>query len=400
MCGIYGILIPTYKKLSEEERNHYTSVLKQLSIANSKRGEDAVGLFTIGRDRKISTFKKTYPVWKAIFDESWNDAIKITDNTLAVVCHVRERSDKSWNNDVETAHPHITTSIIGVHNGTIRNYKEFSSDGVESDSITLFRFIEEKGILAVDRLCGTMAICYVNFNVNPTIVNFAAYKKPLHFAYENGVLLFSSEYFHLRSVLRANSKILYLSDGVMIRFNLKKGLKSSVSSIPELIGYSRNTDDIIYRVYSDKSESKKCPICNYNYYTETTIRYFTNKVMRKQCISCKPNSCDICGHKIKFTYEEKDKCHDNNLWSFGQKYLCRNCYLDIINQKLLSAPTENKGKCIKCKKTLPNNCMEYCFNKNNKLVKICVLCSEAETARNQIKFEEYYAITAPKQKTI
>lgn len=393
MCGIYGILVPRQKNLSVEETTHYNETIRKLSIANTSRGEDAVGLFKVDRKGKISYYKRAIPMWNAFYDPGWNKMVNIDNDLTGIVCHVRERSVKTWNNDDKNAHPHITSSLIGVHNGTIDNFIEFYPNE-ESDSLSLFKFIEEKGLEHLDKLSGAMAVVYVNYNENPKIFNFISYKRPLHFAHENGLLIFSSDDTHLRSILTGKSKIFSLEEGRLLKVNTNKGLKKSVVKIVVPSCLSSREKVYAYEHYSSTPtvSYRKCDICNSCCYTVVTIRNVHNVKVKEHCLTCKPDACTHCGFKMKYDYYSNKEKVDNNLWAVNARdFLCRDCYLDYMTTALIEKSPDKLCRCVLCKAKLPINCMEYFFVKG-KLHKRCATCSFKLKTKEEALYEEIHQL--------
>lgn len=404
MCGIYGVIFPRSAK-DQLVKEKYREKFIQLSVANSKRGEDATGVFRITRNKELRLFKRSKPIWNNMFHPDWVKTTSVDEETVALIGHNRERSSKSWSNSAEFAHPHIVGNIVGVHNGTLTNFTDIYEDETH-DSIALFRYINENGPNKLDKLVGSAAVCYVNFRKNPNVFYFISCERPLNYVVENGVLVFSSETEHLRSVLDTKSKIWVLKSGFLMRVNANKNLKTRFYPIPEVAKFKTYTppsssvssgittapnttntvvddDDEInwycgwnngmgsstnqhhlptdtrhnygHKPYPSTPEHS-CDVCNKSLYQTIVLVFSENgKYKRKQCLSCKPDKCTVCNVITCYNQEnimiEKDSI-----------MTCKKCYLEKMNEKLLkTCSPEEKDICSTCSSEMPLNCMEMIY---------------------------------------
>lgn len=385
MCGIYGVIYARNQR-SSLIRESYRRKFIQLAIANTKRGEDATGVLRVDKS-KLVIFKRSKPIWNNLVHPKWMSTTSLNENTVAFIGHNRERSSKAWSNDAKFAHPHIAGNLIGVHNGTISNYNDVFTDA-DHDSIALFRFIYEHGVDQLNKLVGSMAVCYLNFKSNPNVFYFISHDRPLHYLTENGVFIFSSEADHLSSVIETKSTTWSLKSGYLLKVNANKNLKTSWRTIPEPARYKTwtpantnssnssllnnstvydDSDDIDYAWYSgwrenstpslhgpppltgvqhglnfsQQSTTKKesCHLCNRELYSEVLVFDESGVFKRKQCLTCKPDRCIKCNTVTNYQRENIMVMVDNSMY-------CKSCYLEMMNKERL--PNASESRTIIC----------------------------------------------------
>jgi len=139
MCGI-GALVLGNKKRSKKEFREIRKSFEDLMVATQIRGRHATGAFVVNKSG-IKFYKVPLPASKAIRQDGWKELMDdINEETIAVVGHVRfaTQGDPDEN---ENNHPILNDSIIGVHNGIIRNDYEICTEhpyDEEVDSAAIF----------------------------------------------------------------------------------------------------------------------------------------------------------------------------------------------------------------------------------------------------------------------
>lgn len=132
MCGIFGIVY--HDRLSPATRLKSRILLNFLAVVSSDRGNDATGVATVDQDGSARVYKQTVPATTMVFQKPWNRLIRaIPETTFAIVGHTRQKS--VGENSVANAHPHVFNKLVGTHNGTITNHKDFGpAEKFQNDS--------------------------------------------------------------------------------------------------------------------------------------------------------------------------------------------------------------------------------------------------------------------------
>ena len=135
MCGIIGVAGNVHKK--EED------VLRTLLILDSLRGEDSTGCAFIHRDGKETIAKELGGPFNLFNSKEFEDSYKKANR--AIIGHNRYATVGGVSK--ETAHPFDFDTLVGVHNGTLKNkYKLLDAKDHAVDSANLFHHIGEKGL--------------------------------------------------------------------------------------------------------------------------------------------------------------------------------------------------------------------------------------------------------------
>lgn len=146
MCGIVGYV-------TTDSNRHYNSKAKQDALAdliqvNSLRGADSTGFFAVDRKGDYDWTKNAVSGWQFVRHKP---VLKLLDKFNlynAIVFHNRYATVGEINPN--TAHPFDIGRIVGVHNGTLFNYKELSEKSYKVDSEYMFDAMNKLG--AVDAL--------------------------------------------------------------------------------------------------------------------------------------------------------------------------------------------------------------------------------------------------------
>jgi hypothetical protein len=138
MCGITGFV-----NLGKGKLWNTDNILPELMFASQLRGRDAVGMFGVDRDTpnfvnfvKATGGADTFLQWA----EPHKKIIRPSENFRFVVAHNRAATVGN-KDDVNAAHPHVTSNIILVHNGTLSHYP--GKDQHVSDSSAIATLLEE-----------------------------------------------------------------------------------------------------------------------------------------------------------------------------------------------------------------------------------------------------------------
>ena len=151
MCGINGLVLGLKEK-SEKELRDIRETFSNLTDELQVRGRHATGVFVVNKTTGVEYFKRPINASEMTNTKQWwNMMQKITNDTVAVVGHVRYATtgDPSNNNN---NHPIVSNidankNIIGVHNGVISNYCDvckkfpYDMDFQEVDSASIFNML-------------------------------------------------------------------------------------------------------------------------------------------------------------------------------------------------------------------------------------------------------------------
>jgi glucosamine 6-phosphate synthetase-like amidotransferase/phosphosugar isomerase protein len=159
LCGIAGY------SLSRESSVDPTLAAQTLMAAISERGSDAAGYCFRGPDLPIAVHKRRAGASQLL------DAISIPSAATQVLVHVRDYTKGHPSLDANN-HPIRHGSIVGIHNGVIRNDEEiFARHGFERaepdmtvDSEAIFALAERERSRArvLEQLYGSMATAWLD----------------------------------------------------------------------------------------------------------------------------------------------------------------------------------------------------------------------------------------------
>lgn len=185
MCGLVGIAGDTDVRLKD--------AFKDMLLINQVRGRDSTGVFSIrGDDVHVA---KTLGVPEYLFDsKQFDSAMTGCPRIMAGHC----RSKTVGENSRANAHPYEFDSLVGMHNGTLRNYYSWKTyDHKRTDSYALYASIDERGI---DETFADLdpggAWALVWFDKNANTLNFLRNaERPLWFTWtkDKRAILWASE---------------------------------------------------------------------------------------------------------------------------------------------------------------------------------------------------------------
>lgn len=195
ICGIHGVI---------SAKSFYNKPLcdfiRQAFVANTLRGTDSSGMFQIGNTKTaVYVHKDAVPGWDFINQPETEAIIRDTDTSMFTVCHVRAKTQGAVKK--ENAHPFIgwaddTTRVIGVHNGSLNNWKtKPGGKDFDVDSAWAIQQIAEKGHAAIQELQGAFSIVYWD-EEQPKKINFVRNsQRPMHFLFskDRKHMMFASE---------------------------------------------------------------------------------------------------------------------------------------------------------------------------------------------------------------
>ncbi len=159
MCGIAGY------SLSDSSRLDPTLATQILMAAISERGSDAAGYCYRGPDVALAIHKQRSGASRLL------DSIRVPAHARQALVHVRDYT-KGHPSLEANNHPIRHGSVVGIHNGIIRNDEEiFAEYGferaapqmtVDSEAIFALMELERSSARALDKLYGSMASAWMD----------------------------------------------------------------------------------------------------------------------------------------------------------------------------------------------------------------------------------------------
>jgi glucosamine 6-phosphate synthetase-like amidotransferase/phosphosugar isomerase protein len=159
LCGIAGY------SLSDSSRVDPTLATQILMAAISERGSDAAGYCYRGPDVALAIHKQRSGASRLL------DSIRVPAKARQALVHVRDYT-KGHPSLEANNHPIRHGSVVGIHNGIIKNDEEiFAEYGferaaprmtVDSEAIFALMELERSSAEALDRLYGSMASAWMD----------------------------------------------------------------------------------------------------------------------------------------------------------------------------------------------------------------------------------------------
>ncbi|HET8689263.1 MAG TPA: hypothetical protein VFM18_21845 [Methanosarcina sp.] len=195
MCGIVSVVGTIDYKADK--------VFKDLLILDSLRGEDSTGAAFITRQDETNVIKQVGDPF-TLLDRAKFASFKNKSNKV-IIGHNRWATTGKVNN--KNAHPFDFTTIVGVHNGTLKNkYKLQDHNNYDTDSEALYHNIEIKGLReTIEDVEGAYALVWYN-KVDNSINMLRNKERPLTFAHtkDKKLLLIASEAWMIRVAAERN----------------------------------------------------------------------------------------------------------------------------------------------------------------------------------------------------
>jgi predicted glutamine amidotransferase len=214
MCGICGVA----RHPDGDDVDVAKGIVLTLLELNEKRGSHATGIAVdnVGVDAPW-IFKKAIEARKFVkgdpFLKHWE---WVTKNTRVILGHTRHATHSNAHQD-DAAHPFQVGSVIGAHNGIIRNWREIEADYVKAkgetyvhvpwvnDSQAAFGALDliKDPVKATDQLDGYFALSWIKAG---KLFLCRANSPELSAAYVPSMraLFWSSDRVHLATALQAN----------------------------------------------------------------------------------------------------------------------------------------------------------------------------------------------------
>lgn len=174
MCGLFGIAGDTDSRLKD--------AFKDGLLLTQLRGRDATGAFAVKHNDETA-YAKALGTPEILFDmKSYDTALSGFPKVMAGHCRSKTQGDNTRAN----AHPYDFDGIIGMHNGTLRNYYKLDGyDHKATDSHCLYYNIDRYGLEETfQEIDPTGAWALVWWNKTDNTLNFLRNgDRPLWFAW-------------------------------------------------------------------------------------------------------------------------------------------------------------------------------------------------------------------------
>ena len=131
MCGLFCIVSKKESGFSDKE----LTIFSQGLFADTVRGKDSTGVFSVSDSGNVYTLKDNIPGDKFTRTKEFEDFIsKSFMSSRILVGH--NRSATLGNVSAKNAHPFISGDTVLVHNGTLFTHKELANTETDSEAIT------------------------------------------------------------------------------------------------------------------------------------------------------------------------------------------------------------------------------------------------------------------------
>jgi predicted glutamine amidotransferase len=343
MCGIYGFRVRKGESLSSFEATVLCTVMAR---EMEWRGKDSWGgvVFPKEGETVANIFKGTGKV-----TENASEFLRAASTAQTVLAHTRAATVGKVSK--ENSHPFLIGNVLGVHNGSIYNYKEMNTlygRNFEVDSEHIFAHINDG--LDLEELEGQGTFFYSRSDED---------WKTIYLARTNNGSLFLSRFYRDNKHEHPFATVWASEKGAVNKAaDLIGAYTTEVKIAPENL-YCIAEDGEIYdkkQPFKLKAGTVMAVSVPYNYWEEHTAEPFganisvvvSDREGIKRCSDCK---CALVGHS-------SGMCDHNNLTScrgrLRQKCLtnglkiCRSCHCYLVEG--IHELVNEKVVCSECKK--------------------------------------------------
>lgn len=242
MCGIHFIVSnDTYLVRGDD-------YFKDAFVANQLRGMHSSGMYLVEKDGTILTHKAAVCGQEFLKDKEAITLLGKVNRARVAVGHVRHATAGKISD--ENAHPFVVeredgTQVVGVHNGTLRNWKlKEGSKDIDVDSEWAFVKLAEYGKDAFRFFDGAFAFVWYD-TATPDVVYMARNnERPLHYmiskdrksilgASELGMVGWLTERNKIEGTADGKDRFKYLEAGKIYAINLKDPTQATVEDAPK-----------------------------------------------------------------------------------------------------------------------------------------------------------------------
>ena len=157
MCGLFCIISKSEYGFTDRQINIFTQGL----FADTLRGEDSTGAFSVTKSGNVHTIKDAVPGHTFIKDKNFDDFLKDQYLYSKILVGHNRSATRGVKTD-KNAHPFISGNTVLVHNGTLLSHHHLANTNTDSEAICIALDKEENPINILSELDGAFALIWYN----------------------------------------------------------------------------------------------------------------------------------------------------------------------------------------------------------------------------------------------